>query len=198
MKIVANTLKLIFLLLGLLGLLSCASIQGYSNCDVHSASQLPSLHPSEFGVTLLSTQQIVIKTKKDKFEFISLLEIHQYQLSLAALTPVGQKLFQLQYQKQQLEYSGQGVPASFEPAFLLTDISLIYGEDESLRQCFAQARIPFSLSRDKNNTRSLRIGGTDDISIHYSGEKVWGSDITYTNHTRDYSIEIKSLGVERL
>ncbi len=185
-------------LLSLLNLTSCAGIQGYSNCDVHAASQLPSLHPSEFGVTLLSTQKIVIRTKKEKFEFVSLLEIHPNKLSLAALTPVGQKLFQLQYQKQQLDYSGRGVPAGFEPAYLLTDISLIYGTDESLRQCFTQARIPFMLSRDKDTTRLLRIGGTDEISIHYSDTKVWDSNISYTNHTRDYSIEIKSLGVERL
>jgi len=202
-----TTIKKIFILLtsllSLLNLTSCASIQGYTNCDVHSASQLPSLHPSEFGVTLLSTQQIVIKTKKDKFEFVSLLEIHPYKLNLVALTPVGQKLFQLQYQPQQLNFSGHGVPASFEPAFLLTDISLIYGKEKSLRQCFAQVKTPFSLklSEDyagKGMSRLLRVGGDDEITISYSGKEVWGSNIMFKNKSRHYSIEIKSLGVERL
>ncbi|VAX00628.1 hypothetical protein MNBD_GAMMA21-214, partial [hydrothermal vent metagenome] len=145
-----NTLfkKSIFLLAGFLSLLivnSCSSIKSYSNCDVHSSSQLPSLYPSEFGVSLSSTQLIIITTKKEKFEFISLLEVYPQKINLVALTVVGQKLFQFQYKKKKLEYTGFGVPASFEPAFLLTDISLIYGKPDSLESCFSQARIPFSI-----------------------------------------------------
>ncbi len=196
----------IFSLAGLLislNVISCASMQSYSNCDVHSSSQLPSLYPSEYAVTLVNTQQIVITTKKEKFEFISLLEIHPRQLSLVALTPVGQKLFQLQYQKKKLDYIGFGMPTSFNPAFLLTDISLIFGKQGSLESCFAQAKIPFSIavdesSADKKFTRLVNMGAEDKITIEYSIKEIWGGDILFTNHTRDYSIAIKSLGVEPL
>lgn len=198
--------KSIFLLAGLLSLLiviSCSSIQSYSNCDVHSSSRLPSLYPSEFGVSLSSTQLIVITSKEEKFEFISLLEVYPQKISLAALTPVGQKLFQLQYQNKKLEYTGFGVPTNFDPAFLLTDISLIYGKPESLESCFSEAQIPFSIAIDERYagnklTRFVKIEGAGKITIEYSKKDVWGSNILFTNHSRNYSIAIKSLGVEPL
>jgi len=198
-----SVLRNVILILSVSGLGSCASMQGYTNCDVHSSSNLPSLHPSAFGVNLISTQQIVIEAKENKFEFVSLLEINPYQLSLVALTPVGQKLFQLQYRKQNLDYSGQGVPSSFDPAFLLTDISLIYGKEVLLQQCFAQTQIAFSAKEKINNSdksmkRSFLVSGTENITIKYSSQDVWVSDIDFTNHTRDYTIKIKSLAVERL
>ncbi len=203
MNNISNIITTILFPLHLLSLGSCANIQSYANCDVHTDSQLPSLHPSEYGVSLLSTQQITINTTNDKFEFVSLLEVQPDKLSLVALTPIGQKLFQLQYRKQKLDYSGQGVPADFYPAYLLSDISLIYGKTKSLEYCFAQIRIPFTLDfgesyTDNHITRLIKIGNTEKITIEYSTKEIWESNITFTNHTRDYSIIIKPLSVERL
>jgi len=205
-------LRMLFLVSLIACLNACASIQAYTQCDVHSVTGLPTLHPAAYGVTLISTQQISIKTRHRTFEFISLLEINSEKLSLVSLSPIGQKLFQIQYQAGELKFEGF-VAEYVEPAYLLSDISLIYGTKKALRQCFSRAKIPFSIKQTASQ-RNLRIGhtpGQTHISIEYTGQENlpkinqhlnqdsnWNRNIIYKNPMRGYTLEMKSLGVERL
>lgn len=191
----------VLLLLPLLLLPGCATLQTYTNCDVHAVSGLPSLHPAAYGVRLNSTKQITINTRTQKFEFISILELSGNKMVLVSLTPLGQKLFQIEYEPARLVFTAYGMPNHFEPAFLLTDLSLMYGEEKALRTCFNQAKIPFTLQSNTQNTRLVmlqRESGNEKIQIDYAGEDIWNSPITYTNHSRDYSITVKPLSMDLL
>lgn len=177
---------------------SCASLQSYPLCDVHSDTGLPILHPVAFNAKLISNQHVMISTADNQFEFLSQLEISQDRLVLVALTPIGQKLFQIQYRKQQLQFERFGIPDTFNPAFLLADVSLIYGDNNVLHSCYQQAGLPLPAINTMDKQRTVRYPGQEAISITYSTANKWTSDIVFSNPVRDYKIEIKSLGVEQL
>jgi len=156
------------------------------------------LHPSAYNANLISNQHITISTAAEQFEFLSQLEVTPDRLVLVALTPIGQKLFQIQYRKQQLQFDRFGIPNSFNPAFLLADVSLIYGDSQMLNNCYQQAGNPVPAIIDVGNRRSVRYPDQEAINITYSTISKWKSDIVFSNPVRNYKIEIKSLGVEQL
>lgn len=188
----------IFLPFLILALNSCANFQSFPVCNIHSESGLPVLHPAAFNVNLISNQQVMISTADNQFEFLSQLEVTRDRLVLVALTPIGQKLFQIEYRKQQLQFERFGIPDSFNPAYLLADISLIYGEQNMLQRCYQQAALPLPIITDSKLRRTVRYPGQDEISVTYSTTDKWASDIFFSNSSREYKIEIKSLGVEQL
>jgi hypothetical protein len=187
------------LLLALLaGLSACTTIHSYPLCDVYAKNELPILHPAVLSVPLITNQQVRIITAENQFEFISQLEVKHDRLVLVALTPIGQKLFQIQYSKANIKFERFGIPDTFSPAYLLADISLVYGKKNVLESCFQQADlVAYSLAGD-NLQRSLNFSGKESIRIQYSDENKWKSDIIFTNPERNYTIRIKSLGVEYL
>lgn len=194
MKITNNILALCLLF----GLTSCASFQPYLFCDVHLDTQLPILHPAAFGEHLISNQQVTITSTDHKFEFLAQLEVDKDRLVLVALTPIGQKLFQIIYRKQDLKFERFGIPDAFDPAFLLADISLIYGDERILDRCYSQTSLPHPEIEITKQQRAVIYPEGNKISIIYSRNDRWASDIVFTNSIRSYKIEIKSLSVERL
>jgi len=191
-----KSIVLIFCLLP--GLLSCASLQTYSSCDVHVDTEMPILHPAAFNVHLISNQQVTITTKDHKFTFLAQLEIDKDRLVLVALTPIGQKLFQIQYRKQELQFERFGIPDTFNPAFLLADVSLIFGDREVLNSCYRQTNLPRPVIITSEHKRTIYYPDQNEISVSYSADDRWMSDIVFINPTRHYQIEIRSLGVENL
>ena len=176
---------------------ACASFQSYSHCDIATDSGLPILHPQSFAVNLISTQQISLITEQQNFEFIAQLEINSERMILVSLTPIGQKLFQIQYSRGQLDFQRFGIPDTFNPAFLLTDISLVYGRGDILEKCFVQTRLPIQISQNTSQKRIMIIDG-DAIEIQYSTNNPWQSEIELNNPARGYKIKIKPLALENL
>ena len=149
------------------------------------------LHPSTYNANLISNQHVTISTAVEKFEFLSQLEVTPDRLVLVAFTPIGQKLFQIQYRKQQLQFERFGIPDSFNPAFLLADVSLIYGDSQVLNNCYQQSGNTMPAIIDIGNRRTVRYPGQEAINITYSTISKWTSDIVYSNPVRNYKIEIK-------
>lgn len=194
MKIIKTTL-----LIGLIACLtSCASLQSFPTCDVHVDTELPILHPSAFAANLIINQQVTIETPEHEFDFISQFEVNNKQLILVALTPIGQKLFQIQYRPQELQFQRFGIPDSFNPAFLLTDVSFIYGDKKALETCYQLTHLPRPSISMQNQQRTISYPGQKDITITYSSTDKWSSNIVFKNPARNYTIEIKSLSVEHL
>jgi len=159
---------------------------------------MPILHPAAFNVYLISNQQVTITTEDHKFTFLAQLEINKDKLVLVALTPIGQKLFQIQYRKQDLKFERFGIPDAFNPAFLLADVSLIFGDHEVLNSCFRQTNLPRPTISAIERLRIIHYSGQNEITVRYSTDDRWKSDIVFTNSARHYQIEIKSLGTEYL
>jgi len=177
---------------------ACASFTSYSLCDVPVDTGLPILHPVALKSHLIVNQQVTIANSQNQFEFLSQLEIRKDKLILVALTPIGQKLFQIQYSKQDIQFERFGIPDSFNPAYLLSDISLVYGEDEILNTCYQQAGLTSYTIATKDRQRTITYPGQAGISITYTKQDRWLSDVQFNNMDRNYTIMIKSLGVEYL
>ena len=195
---VKNTI-LMFCLLPVL--FSCASLQTYSSCDVHIDTEMPILHPAAFNVNLISNQQVTITTQDHAFTFLAQLEINKEKLILVALTPIGQKLFQIQYRKQELKFERFGIPDTFEPAFLLTDVSLIFSDLNVLNDCYRQTNLSRPTITEIKRERTIEYpehAGQNNITVSYSTNDRWMSDVVFINPVRQYKIEITSLGTEHL
>ncbi len=182
----------------LFALSSCASFQSYSLCDLHLDTEMVILHPSAFNERLISNQQVTITTAEHKFEFLAQLEVNKDRLVLVALTPIGQKLFQIVYRKKDLQFERFGIPDAFDPVFLLADVSLIYADDQTLNHCYSQTSLPRPVIETTKQQRVVIYPGENEIRIIYSRADRWASNIVFINPIRGYKIEIKSLGVERL
>ena len=191
-------LRMIFLLLFLPALNSCATFQSYLVCDIHNETGASILHPVAFNANLISNQHVTISTAEDRFEFLSQLEVNRNRLVLVALTPIGHKLFQIEYRRQQLVFERFGIPENFNPAYLLSDISLIYGSAPTLRECRRQSGLAPLQIREAGNQRLVLYPEQEQVSIDYSTTDKWSSDIVFNNPMRGYKIEIKSLGLEQL
>jgi hypothetical protein len=191
-------LSYLVLLSGLLNLSACATFTTYPNCDVPVDTGIPILHPSALSAKLIANQQVKITTADNQFEFLSQIEINQDKLILVALTPIGQKLFQIQYSKGSIQFERFGIPDSFNPAYLLADISLIYGDERGLNSCYLRSGIAAKAINKSSLERIIHYPDQEEISISYSTKSKWQSDILFTNPFRHYTISIKSLGVEHL
>lgn len=176
----------------------CAGLVRHAGCDADTEHGIVMLHPSVYQVNLISNQQVTITTAEQSFEFLAQLEISSERLVLVALTPIGQKLFQIQYRPQELNYESFGIPDSFEPAFLLADISLIYADKKVLDGCYLQTGYAIPAIQHEKQERRVQFPGHKQIVISYSGRDKWNSDILFSNPNRSYSIQIRSLGVEQL
>ena len=185
----------------LLPLSACASFQSYGNCDVARTSGVPILQPAAFARHLISTQQVSINSEQGNFEFISQLEVSRDKLTLVALTPIGQKLFQIQYQPQLMNFERFGIPDSFDPVYLLGDISLIYADDATLNRCFAAAKLNMQVSSKPTPqhtvVRHVKVDATS-VRIEYSTQDPWQSAIELHNPMRGYTLKVKPLALETL
>lgn len=188
------------ILISLFGMLlsGCAGLTMHTDCDADTEHGVVILHPSAYKANLISNQQVTINTSETSFEFLAQLEISGERLALVALTPIGQKLFQIQYRPQRLSYDRYGIPDSLEPAYLLADIGMIYADKEMLDRCFRQAGFPAPVIEQEESIRRIQFSGQKTIVISYSNKDKWNSDIMFSNPNRNYKIRIQSLAVEQL
>jgi hypothetical protein len=191
-------LRHIILVSVLLNLTACAAFKIYPNCDVPVDTGIPILHPAALNANLVANQQVRISTKDDQFEFLSQIEVNNDKLILVALTPIGQKLFQIQYTQGKIQFERFGIPDSFNPAYLLADISVIYSEVRELNSCYQLSGISAKAIDNSTLQRTIYYPGHKEINISYSSDNNWTSNILFTNPVRHYTISIKSLSVEHL
>ncbi len=198
-------MKVVFTFIFLAGMLcSCATVPDKSvNCDINDETGLPVLRPAAFGKKINVSQLVKIESKNGKFEFISQLELDSSRLVLVAMTKLGQKLFQVVYQKGEIDFQSWGVSLEFDIAYLLTDISFIYAPHANLLECFMNQPTGLSVTED-HEKRIRRISGTDYSgtdyagTVKYSSSSPWRGNITYVNAMLDYKIDITILGADTL
>lgn len=197
MRILLRIFSGVLLLAPLSVLTGCASLQPYSSCDVSTGSGLPILHPAAFAVHQISSQQIHLHSAEQDFEFISQLEISPQRLILVALTPLGQKLFQIDYQAGTVDFQRFGIPDVFDPAYLLSDISFIYGPRSALQRCLLQAGLAVKIQQDTAQRRIIH-SSNGLVEIRYATNRPWNGAITLNNQIQGYQLEIQPLSLESL
>ena len=177
----------------------CASLQQHQYCDVITAAGLPILHPDQFEGEFIRNQLVRIQSRQMDIEFISQLEVRHEELILVALAPIGQKLFQIQYKNGTIQFDTFGIPVDFDPAYLLADISLMYGRPQSLRRCLSDTGLQIQVQQMTAEKREFRDALQQTILVDYQDYGQPGKEsIHLHNQSLDYQITIKTLEFDRL
>jgi len=159
---------------------------------------MPIINPAYYDGDFIRTQQVKISSRQGDFEFISQLEVRRGSLVMVAMTPIGQKLFQIQYQDQQIHFDSFGMPVDFDPAYLLSDIGLIYSRADAISECLHQTGSALQIVSASDRRREFK-NQQQSITIDYLSRNQSGLEkIQYSNTWLDYLINIHSLEIERL
>ena len=172
---------------------SCATFRPDRVCDLNENTGLPILKPAAFQKHINTSQHVVIDSAKGKFDFISQLEVSPSRLVLVAMSAVGQKLFQVVYQRGEIKFQSWGVPLDFDIGYLLTDLGFIYGADKVLESCLKEVSPELSYKVNKE-ARIRQITGPDfNGEVVYSEDNRWSGNIRYWNSKLKYNINIEIL-----
>lgn len=186
------------LLLLVLGGTGCATLKHGQYCDLIPDTYMPIIKPGYYGEDFFRTQLVKITSKQGEFEFIGQLEVKHGKLILVAMTPIGQKLFQIGYQAGDIHFDTFGMRLDFDPAYLLADLGLIYANEQAIRQCLQQPGVVLQAASISLQQREF-IYRQSPLLIEYHGWNQSGHEqIVYQNKSLDYKIEIQTLEIERI
>jgi len=172
---------------------SCASYNPDAVCDVNDTTGLPILRPAAYQKNINTSQHVTINSRNGKFEFISQLEIDSSRLVLVAMSVLGQKLFQVDYQQGKVNFVSWGVPLDFDAGYLLTDISFIFGPHDKLETCLRQINTGLHFISDNESLKRQITGSDFSGTVSYSTQSPWSGIIHYQNTTLNYKIDINIL-----
>lgn len=179
-------------------LASCAAPIQSEYCTLASTTGLPVIHPDKFGIRIITSQKVDIRNNDQHFEFYSQIEISDPRLVIVGLSSIGQKLFQVSYQHGSIEMQDTGVPLPFDPAYMLTDISLMYAPAESLNRCIAEHKLPVTFMEQPDANSRVFAGPLLSATVEFKSESDWPAQIHYVNKQNGYTINILTLSKENL
>lgn len=179
-------------------LASCAAPMPSEYCTLASTTGLPVIHPDKFGVRIITSQKVDIRNNDQHFEFYSQIEIADPRLIIVGLGLLGQKLFQVSYQQGSIEMQDTGVPLPFDPAYMLTDISLMYAPAESITRCIAEHKLPVDFTDHRDKYLRIFAGPLLSAQIEYKSKSAWPEEIRYFNKQGGYTINVLTLSKENL
>lgn len=139
-------------------------------------------------------QQVEAQYGEHSERFIGQLEFHgDGRLTLAALSPLGQRLFLLQYDGRRLDYQPFAPLAGrFEPAYVLADLELAFWPVERLRPSLRAAG--FELDEDQG-VRRLSRDGALLASVRITPGAHWPARVVLDNPGRHYRLTLTTLEV---
>ncbi len=190
-------MKLISLIVIGLVCSGCVTLKSGEYCDLIPQSDIPIIKPAHYDGDFIRSQLIRITSKQGTFEFISQLEVSRGKLVLVALTPIGQKLFQIQYAGSDIQFDTFGMPVDFDPAYLVSDLGLIYAREQAITRCVADSGSALQVL-EMEADRRIFVSQQKQMVIDYTARNQSGLEkIFYSNQWLDYRIEIQSLEIER-
>ena len=140
----------------------------------------------------IQIQQLLTTTHQGKtHSLIVLLDIQKNELNLVGLTPVGIRLFTIQYQQQGI-YSKTSLPIANLPKAnqVLLDIMLAYWPKTAWLE-----NLPENWSlEDVENKRYLRNSNHEIVTeIIYTGEKTNRTPVNIIHHMFGYTINLENM-----
>lgn len=193
-----NVKRLFVLVCLLMSTGACVHLPVDTGCQMTTRLKLPVFDPQQFGSDFYRVQKVRIISSQGTFEFLSQIELSQDKLTVAAVTPIGQKLFQIVYQDREMVFEAFSLPVEFNPMFLLSDIGLIYVSPDNIRQCLHDGTSGLRIQALSTARRQFIDGQGNEIDIAYSpGPDTGHETIHYRNTIAGYSITINTLESDR-
>lgn len=143
-------------------------------------------------------QKVTITYQDRPQSFIAQIEINHDGLVMVALTEFGGRLFTLSYDNKTIDYQPSPLlKTPIEPAYLLSDVQLIYWPQASIN-----AALPSGMSLKQNNlkpySRALYDGKEKVIDIQYNQNKYWQAKANFVQLQKNYSLTINSQDITQL
>lgn len=136
-------------------------------------------------------QQIEVRRPGGRERFIAQLELRPGRLSMAALTPLGQRLFVLIDDGKTLNYQPfAAVKDRFEPAYILADLQLAHWPLATLQASLAKAKLSLT---EHQGVRELRHGTTLLARVTQTAGAHWPAQIEISHPERQYTLTITTL-----
>lgn len=178
-------MRVVFLILTLLSTSACSSLRALHALKTHPRQiSLPvSALASNAPATVLHDVRLEIGGKP--FSMIGTAEMTPQSLTLAALTPLGGRLFVIRYDGREIIYEPShlfDVPIRAER--MLRDFFLIYAGTAGLIERDMQVL-------QRGSRREIVTRNGERVTVSYTDvDRVWASDVVYRNEQLGYSITI--------
>lgn len=154
------------------------------------------LAPAATMPRLAVVQQLEAELPARRERFIGQLELSGTELRMAALSPLGQRLFVLHDDGRKLDYRPLAPLAGrFAPAYVLADLQLMHWPLDALAPSLAAAGLRLE---QRGQERRLWQGESLLARIRYSSGPFWPARVEYENLVRHYRLTSTTLEVNPL
>lgn len=144
---------------------------------------------------LTLVQQVEARHSDRTERFIGQLEIKGSTLTLAALSPLGQRLFLLRDDGRRLRYEAYAPLAGrFEPGYVLADLQLAFWPLERLEPSLAAAGLKLE---ERDGVRTLSRDGELVARARITPGAAWPSRVVLEQPGRGYTLTITTLELAR-
>lgn len=154
------------------------------------------LAPASAMPRLAVVQQLDAELPERRERFIAQLELSGTDLRMAALNPLGQRLFVLHDDGERLDYRPFGPLAGrFAPGYVLADLQLMHWPLAALKPSLADAGLRLTQS---GNQRRLWRGRRLIARVDYTPGRHWPARVEYENLERQYRLVSTTLELSTL
>ena len=148
----------------------------------------------QYAEHLNQTQKITLRGKNRTFEYIARIEATGSQLTMVAITPIGQKLFQIIYTTNGVDFTGFGIDEEIKPELILADVGLVHINEETIAECLSRDGQTLKIIAMTDSKRIFETSKGERIIVRYSGASAPANrTIEYDNRIYDYHVTIQML-----
>ena len=150
--------------------------------------------PVDFGDNLSLLQEIEIQRGDEVLSMIAQVEIINTQVNIVALTPMGTRLFTIQWDDKEFHFSSISEDRlPFEPKRILADNQIILWPKLS-----KTAGIVVQESSKAPHFRDIYVDGKKIIHIQYDSDQRGKGNSTFHHMEQGYTIHTKTIQIESL
>lgn len=183
-------IRSIWLLLMLSIISACANL--HPKTEPSNANGLPLAMP--LGPARQVMQQIQAEWDGRRETFLCALELDNRHIAMAALSPDGMSLFNLDYDGRQLRQDKHPLlPDNLQPQLFISDLQFIYWPLSEL-----EPKLPAGWHFEtRTNGRNLYHGDEKQAEVQYlSAEAPWPKTVVLINYIHNYHLHITTLSYD--
>jgi hypothetical protein len=179
-------------------LLSVSGCQHFNPTLPSQIKPLLQLSTAELSREISVVQKVNANYQGRQQSFIAQLEITKNELIMVGLTEFGAKLFTLRYDNRVIDYQPSPLlKMPMDPAFLLSDLQLIYWPIKSIKAALAVEQ-QLQQSEVAPFKRQLFIAKQQAVTIRYSNKQPWLGSVSFRQLQNNYALDIQTLDISEL
>jgi hypothetical protein len=166
--------------------------------EIAQGVSLQLMSPAALGISQVLTQSVTIKHANEEHNMLAQIEIDSHSLVFVGMTPLGQRLFSIEYRANKWHYDvDQILQDRINLEYLLADFQLSYWSPELLQQRLSGGTLQLEAANRRVIYRER--DGKKLIDIRYDNKSApWKGKLELRHLERNYSVFVETLSVEEL